>query len=502
MNYNLLLLISLLSVQAVTSQFVQYDRITIDDSDDYQFGFAVAMSGTTLAITAPGYNNNEGAVYIYEQDPNLLTFNQTQILTASDGDEDFWFGMSIAMTDSLMLVGAPLFDGSEVDSRPNQGAVYVFELQGDDTWDQIDQLVGSPINENDRYGRSVDISSDGSRFIVGAFRDSEDTTDKGSAYVYDASDRSLISKIIADDGETGDEFGRSVAIEDDAVMVGAYLDTVGTAASQGSVYLFNYNSGTSDFEQVEQVTAPDGVQDDRLGRSIDIEGTRVVTSSYLKHKPDNDEGVVYLYTRTITGLILQAEIVPDDVAELDTFGSEVRLLGDKLVASSPFADVDGVIDAGAVYVFSDFLGTNEYTEYQKLYAFNNDPVEYEALGTSIAIVSNTDGEYVVTGAISVDPDQTAITGVVYVFGPDVYTAQPSSPPSEKPSSYPTGSFEYCSPVYDCDPHINLWPWNREDKTLIHRYKGYQNTTCEVRCIFESRLTKFEEEGWGCGTCIY
>ncbi len=69
------------------------------------FGQAVALSGTTAMIGAPGRQNSTGAVYVFTR--SGTTWTQRQTLTASDSAQVNIFGVTLALQSGTLLVGAP-----------------------------------------------------------------------------------------------------------------------------------------------------------------------------------------------------------------------------------------------------------------------------------------------------------------------------------------------------------------------------------------------------------
>ena len=69
---------------------------------------------------------------------------------------------------------------------------------------------------------SVAVSGD--IVVVGAHRDDDNGRESGSAYVFEASTGNLVHKLTAPDGEEFDQFGYSVAMSEDTVVVGAQGD--------------------------------------------------------------------------------------------------------------------------------------------------------------------------------------------------------------------------------------------------------------------------------------
>ena len=165
-------------------------------------------------------------------------------LTADDGAASDYFGVSVAISDGTIVVGAYLDDDKY--KGPNSGSAYVFEKSDSSdatSWTQVAKLTADDGAASDYFGVSVAIS-DGT-IVVGAYLDDDKYKgpNSGSAYVFEKSDSSdattwtQAAKLTADDGATSDYFGRPVAISDGTIVVGAYQDD-DKGSSSGSAYVF------------------------------------------------------------------------------------------------------------------------------------------------------------------------------------------------------------------------------------------------------------------------
>ncbi|MCH7545792.1 MAG: hypothetical protein IID30_05240 [Planctomycetes bacterium] len=189
------------------------------------FGYSVAISSTTAIVGAQGDNDNgsvSGSAYLFD----ISTGLQIAKLLANDGAADDRFGFSVAISGTIAIVGASLND----DNGDISGSAYLFDT---DTNLQIAKLLPNDGAAGDQFGRSVAIS--GATAIVGAWRDDDNGSDSGSAYLFDTTG-TQISKLLPDDGAAGDWFGQSVAISGAIALVGAELDD-DNGSDSGSVYL-------------------------------------------------------------------------------------------------------------------------------------------------------------------------------------------------------------------------------------------------------------------------
>ena len=187
-------------------------------------------------------------------------------LTAKDGAYGDFFGISVAISDGTIVVGAHNDD----DKGSNSGSAYVFEKSDSSdatSWTQVAKLTADDGAASDYFGVSVAIS-DGT-IVVGAYLDDDKYKgpNSGSAYVFEKSDSSdattwtQAAKLTADDGAAADYFGVSVAISDGTIVVGAYLDDDKyKGPNSGSAYVFEKSdsSDATSWTQVAKLTADDG----------------------------------------------------------------------------------------------------------------------------------------------------------------------------------------------------------------------------------------------------
>ena len=144
----------------------------------YKFGRSVAASGDTVVIGAYGEDNNSGAAYVFVRSGS--TWSQQAYLKASNVGASDQFGFSVAVDGNTIVVGAWAEDSNTtgVDSTPNEsatnsGAAYVFVRNGT-TWTQQAYLKASNTGANDQFGLSVALS--GETVVVGAYGEDSSTT--------------------------------------------------------------------------------------------------------------------------------------------------------------------------------------------------------------------------------------------------------------------------------------------------------------------------------------
>ncbi|WP_437682016.1 hypothetical protein [Sorangium sp. So ce131] len=349
---------------------------------DY-FGASVAIAGDTAVVGAAGddidWRGSQGSAYVFVR--SGTSWVQQAKLVASDGESPDEFGASVAIAGDTVVVGAQY---SDIDLSASQGSAYVFVRTGT-SWTQQAKLVASDGEGLDRFGVSVAIAGDTA--VVGAVDDDGRMSHgHGSAYVFVRSGASWTqqAKLVASDGAGGDYFGVSIAIAGDTAVVGAMDDTIDGRSHQGSAYVF-VRSGTS-WTQQAQLVASDGAVWDQFGVSVAIAGDAVVVGARLDDVDGRaDQGSAYVFVRSGTSWAQQAQLVASDGAAGDYFGSSVAIVGDTAVVGAVDDETDGRDQQGSAYVFVR-SGTSWA---QQAHLVASDGAAGDYFGGSVALAGNT-----------------------------------------------------------------------------------------------------------------
>ena len=158
---------------------VDSDGDGLDDSVETNTGTFVSASDTGTNPNVVDRDNDgfsDGAEVSFGTDPNAITQSPfEQKLTASDGAEYDRFGYSVSISGDTAVIGA-YGDGSE------SGSAYVY-VRSNGVWSEQQKLTASDGALGDYFGYSVSIS--GKTAVIGAYRDDDNGSSSGSAYVYD-----------------------------------------------------------------------------------------------------------------------------------------------------------------------------------------------------------------------------------------------------------------------------------------------------------------------------
>jgi len=124
---------------------------------------------------------------------------------------------------------------------------------------------------SDQFGASVAISGD-TVVVAAPFDDIGTNGDQGSAYVFVkpgtgwSGTLNETAKLTASDGAAFDQFGRSVAISDGTVLVGVFGGDIGPNLDQGSAYVFEFVSDVSVTIDIKPGNVPNSINPESKGK--------------------------------------------------------------------------------------------------------------------------------------------------------------------------------------------------------------------------------------------
>ena len=428
------------------------------------FGFSMAMSGNTVVVGAVGeasgdsgvgadHNDDSttraGAAYVFVR--NGTTWTQQAYLKASNTDESDSFGYSVSVSGDTIVVGAEWEDSNATgingdednNSALDSGAAYVFVRHGT-TWSQQAYLKASNTGAHHRFGCSVGVSGD--TVVVGAWGESTGNINfqPGAAYVFTRlgstwSQQAFLkaSNLGSPATATGsdDQFGWSVAVSGDTIVVGAVAEDSGStgvnsegtnndATDSGAAYVF-VRSGVNWSEQAYLKASNTGFSD-QFGYSVAVSGDTVVVGApfedsnaigFTGYGSDPgflfNSGAAYIFERSGTDWTEQAYLKASNTGGGDLFGGTVAVSGGTVVVGAPTEDSDATgingdqtdnsaADAGAAYVF--VRGDTTWSQQAYLKASNTWPADY--FGGAVAV----SGDTVIVSADGEDSGATGING--------------------------------------------------------------------------------------------
>ena len=362
------------------------------------FGVAIDVDGDTAVVTrlANFFTGLQGAAHIYVRDGENWTLQQTVSEQDNEPMAGDGYGFSVALEGDTLVVGAI----GDSDGAFAAGAAYVYVRNGT-TWSLQQKLTAADAASFSNFGISVDVLDD--TVVVGAH-----LTD--AAYVFHR-DGTLWTQQqkLAPTGGPEQSFGISVSISGQTIAVGASTHSAPGAQFAGAVYVF-VNNGSS-WDEQQRLTANNVKENQNLGFTVAISGDTIVASApgELVGAPNNEtngvhkHGAAYVFERTGTSWDHQKRFFERDSNRTGGFALRLAIDGDTIVVGDVSNNQVGLF-AGAGYVYVR-NGNAGWSLKHTLTA--NDGGPGDSLGLTVAI----SGDTIILGA----PQQNNLRGAAYIF---------------------------------------------------------------------------------------
>lgn len=340
-------------------------------SDFFGWSIALSATGEYLAVGAPDVFNPmagpAGGVYVFERD-GAGDWVEVQLLEPPIPIAVTGFGGHVAFSGETLVVGEGSYNRSVEGSR---GAAHVYNLVGG-SWTHT-QLVqgsnGAPFD--DRYFGNA-VAADAQRVFVGAPGADFSSTGEypvGAVYVFEnvGGVLSEVQVLEAADGADGDQFGFSIDVDGDHLLVGAPSAMIGGNTHQGAAYLFTHDGAA--FAESQKFVRENGAAFDQHGQSVAISGGIALVGMWSNNDepggtpPPPVQGSVGVYARGAGGWTHRQDLVGSMGSAGDSFGWHVSIDGSTALIG---ADADGAI--------SQFQGSAYFYENDALFADGFDDV--------------------------------------------------------------------------------------------------------------------------------
>ena len=400
MGFRLQVALTFIAITLVNWVYADSTKILVESVLDDHMGKSVVVDGRVAMVGVPGTGKNTGAIFVFVRDE--IGWMEQARLAPKDLKPNDEFGNVIALKGDTLVVGMPRY--SEVGK--NYGAVFVYTRIGD-RWVRQSNVNANDTEESDRFGNAVDF--DGKHLIVGAYSANAPQGDSGAAYIFARQGNSWIqqAKLIANDGDSFDWFGASVAISGDVAVVGAIReDGKGINSDSGAVYVFR-KIGES-WVQEAKVIGRDTREKHNFGHTVKTNGE--IFAVGVPKGGSTGNGAVYIF-RLQDGVWRQhgAALIAQSGS---SFGQSISLGNQMIIVGSPRDDNDEWEKqtkrggTGAVYIFRERNG--QWIRNARL--LPNDAMEGDSFGYAVAVNDNT----VVVGSISHSAGG-ALSGAAYIY---------------------------------------------------------------------------------------
>jgi hypothetical protein len=248
-----------------------------------------AINNIEFLVPPTGGGRDAGSAYVFKREGTFWT--QQAYLTAKDGAEGDAFGISVAISDQTIIVGA---DGDD-DNGHDSGSAYIF-AQGGSDWVEEAKLLAEDGQAGGQFGASVAIS--GGVAVIGA-------PGADSAYVFSYNGQKWVQEAKLTGDRKGDRFGASVSTSGDYIVIGAP-----GADGSGAIYVFKFNGSEWNLEGKRVPT--DKGDGQGFGGSVSISGDVILSGAMGDSEKADQAGAAYAYsidTYHTAGIWAEPEVI-------------------------------------------------------------------------------------------------------------------------------------------------------------------------------------------------
>uniref|UniRef100_A0A7S2WHY7 Uncharacterized protein n=1 Tax=Mucochytrium quahogii TaxID=96639 RepID=A0A7S2WHY7_9STRA len=378
-------------LQGVTNTwFPQTKLLASDGTANDRFGSYVSVAGNRTVVGAPFARNKTGAVYVFEISVITNKWEEQAILTVPGMKEGELFGEMIVSEGNTVVVGSHRYNNYT-------GGVFVFEMAPDGTWEQVARLTAPDGSLNDQFGKSVAMNN--GTIVVGAWgEDINGIINVGAVYTFekDSNQRWVFkSKLLPPSPSFKEYFGSALSIHKDTMVVGSR----GFFNKTGRAYI--YKKGASGWALWKRMFSPYPEEQALFGYSVSVfDGTYVIGAQKAK----NESGRVDIYQEFPCGELYHMTQLSSPEGQGGRFGTTATIIDDTILIGGYYEDTVGE-NAGASYIYK--RGWDWYA-YKELTVQN--PADRDYLGVGGAMAPG----FAAVGA-SGDDDLGSHSGAVFIF---------------------------------------------------------------------------------------
>ena len=356
------------------------------------FGANLAADDQHVLIGEPNRRSDSalvGQAWIARIDANGVAGLQS--LTPADLPDGAQFGYATAVKGDTAVVGAPLW--SNTDSCCGAAVVY---RRVNGSWQEETRLyppAGSGIQE---FGRSVAVVED--RIAVGAPNDAQGF---GRVVLFERRNGAWqeTHQFSAPSGSGADRsqsrFGAAVVLQDNEIFIGVPRAYSGAPAGQGMVFVHVTNGSVwTESARLTSVSPSPEFEARLLGAALAVDGDILAIGAPMQGwtAPDIYESGRVHIVRRIGGIWTPQEVlIASDADRYARFGASLALSGTSLLVGAYRHDVAGALLAGHAYRFRQVAGQFQETERFELNPAN----ESDALGSAVGL----SGPHLIFGAM-------------------------------------------------------------------------------------------------------
>lgn len=283
--------------------------VASDGADADSFGYSVDLDGEWLVAGAPATDDlgqNSGAAYVFRHTD--AGWVEHQKLIPPDGGALNLFGSAVAIDGSTLAVATRIFN-----------ATYVYELEGG-VWRRKAKLLAQG---------TVTLDLCGDVLAIGASGNDQVAVNAGAVFIFrrNAGGWTPEATLFASDGAGQEYFGQSVSVTDGAIAVGAAVHAHG-GLTTGGAYVFVEQGGT--WVEEAELCAPSVGQGDQFGWSVAIDGDALVVGSPGVDDQGFNTGAAYVFRRIAGAWSPIDRFLPPSPSPAGSFGEQVAIQGDEV----------------------------------------------------------------------------------------------------------------------------------------------------------------------------
>jgi len=349
---------------------------TITDTT-LSFGYQVEMDSNYIMVAAYTAEVNglssAGKVIIYEKGTGS-SWSYLQTLTSNLPEQGALFGYALKLKGDWLIVGEPSADFNNV---YNSGKIITYLKQSNNIWGMFQAVTPSQQNSGGQFGKSLDLSND--TLIVGAPGTiTGGASNAGQVYLFAYNTIWSPFKSLTDNPPTlNNRFGWSVAYANGTAYVGSPFRQ-GAQQQEGKIDVFR-NTSFNNWSVIQTITGSSGVlHASSYGWRIEVEGNWAFISDHTQSVGTGfySSGQVTAYQVNPNGTLSGLDnLIALDRRKGDLLGNNISVSGNRLIAAEP--------NKGAVYIFepSTFNITSTIQEICNGYTWNGQYLDTEGVYT-------------------------------------------------------------------------------------------------------------------------
>jgi MYXO-CTERM domain-containing protein len=234
------------------------------------FGASVALVGDRLLVGAPWKTYNSGAAYLFTR--SGTSWSQTKKFSGTVNND--YFGETVAIGDNYLAIGSPRNDTTAF----NAGMVSIIQAGSLDPW--VDLFPDAIVDGN--FGSAL--AARGDHLVIGA---PGAATAQAYVFVHSTSSWGLPIRKLAG----AYSFGSSVAMNDTMVAVGERFFNFTGMSGAGRVHVYSRGVWTDD----TILSLSDRAAQDEFGSSVALTNDTLVVGAAGRDDKGTDSGAAYVW---------------------------------------------------------------------------------------------------------------------------------------------------------------------------------------------------------------